>query len=117
MSSNIKVIRVCEYCNKEFVAKTTRTKYCSHKCNSRHYKEKQKQKKIVDSNIQTRQIKELPLLELNAKEFLTVTQTAKLLNCSRQNVYKMINMGKLKATNLLEKKTIIKRDDIDGLFK
>jgi len=47
---------------------------------------------------------------------LTVTQVSKLINCSRQNVYKLINSGKLRATNILEKKTIIKRSDLDKLF-
>ncbi len=52
MSTNIRVKRRCEYCKKEFTAKTIRTRYCSHQCNSRSYKkikaaEKVKQAKRV----------------------------------------------------------------------
>lgn len=40
MSSKIEVQRICQYCKKEFTARTTVTKYCSHKCNQRAYKAK-----------------------------------------------------------------------------
>lgn len=117
MSSNITVQRVCEYCGKEFTARTTSTRYCSHKCNSRHYKQKQKLKKIESSNKETTRIKKQSIEELKAKEFLTVTQVSKLIGCSRQNVYKLINSGKLDASNILEKKTIVRRSDLDSFFE
>jgi len=116
MSSNIKVKRICEYCNSEFVAQTTATRYCSKKCNAAHYKAKVRAKKVDRSNTETKQIKYKPIQEIQVKEFLTVTQVSKLINCSRQNVYKLINSGKLRATNILEKKTIVKRSDLDKLF-
>lgn len=112
MSSNIEIQKVCQYCGKEFIAKTTATKYCSHKCNQRHYKERKRAEKINASKNQVVHID-----GLKDKEFLSVTEVSKLIGCSRQNVYKMIKTGKLKATNILKKKTIIKRTDLDDLFK
>ena len=53
MSCKIEIKRICEYCNTEFTAKTTVTKYCSHKCNQRHYKAKVKEQKINKSNSET----------------------------------------------------------------
>ena len=73
--------------------------------------------KIEQSNKETQRIKNQPIEELKALEFLTVTQVSKLIGCSRQAVYNLINTGKLKATNILLKKTIIKRADLDELFK
>ena len=116
MSSNIKVKRICTYCSSEFVAQTTSTKYCSKKCNSAHYKSKVRAKKVGRSDVETKQKKYNPIQDIQEKEFLTVTQVSKLINCSRQNVYKLINTGKLKATNILEKKTLVKRSDVDKLF-
>lgn len=52
MSSNIQVERICLYCNSKFIARTTKTKYCSHRCNSRHYKQLAKEEKIAVLNIQ-----------------------------------------------------------------
>lgn len=117
MSSNIRLQRICQHCGKEFTARTTVTKYCSDTCAKRAYKAKERQEKIESSNRQTKRIKEHPIEELKSKEFLTVTQVSKLIGCSRQNVYNLINSGKLKATNILVKKTIVKRCDLDKLFE
>lgn len=53
MSTNISVSRKCEFCGSIFVAKTTVTKYCSHKCNSKHYKQRIKEDKVSRSNEET----------------------------------------------------------------
>jgi len=53
---------------------------------------------------------------LKAKEFLSVRDVSQLIGCSRQTVYNLINSGQLKATNILKKKTIIRRYDIDLLI-
>ncbi len=125
MSSNIQIKRICQYCGKEFIAKTTKTAYCSHSCNSLAYKAKIKAGKIEQSNNETSQIrvsndirpvKTKSIENLKDREYLTVKEVSMLINCSRQNVYKLIKSGKLKATNLLIKKTIVKRSDIDKLF-
>ncbi len=116
MSSNIQVQRICQHCGTEFTARTTVTKYCSHRCGSLANKAKKRAEKVQKSNTETKQIKTKPIEELKAKEFLTVSDVSKLVGCSRQNVYKLINTGKLKATNILEKKTIVRRCDLDKLF-
>ncbi|WP_255846134.1 helix-turn-helix domain-containing protein [Abyssalbus ytuae] len=54
---------------------------------------------------------------MKTKEFLTVTQGSKLISCTRQNVYKFINSGKLKASNILEKITIVRRSVLDKFFE
>ncbi len=116
MSSNIKVRRICEHCGKEFIARTTTTRYCTHKCNSAAYKARKRAEKVNRANTETRRMKQMPMEELKAKEFLSVTEVSKLIGCSRQNIYKLINSGRLKATNILEKKTIVRRSDLDKLF-
>lgn len=117
MSSNIQVQRICQHCGADFTARTTVTKYCSHRCGSLANKAKKRAEKVQKSNAETKQIKTKPIEDLKAKEFLTVTDISKLIGCSRQNVYKLINTGKLIATNILEKKTIVRRCDLDKLFK
>jgi excisionase family DNA binding protein len=117
MSSNIQVQRICQHCGKEFTARTTVTQYCGNVCSKRAYKARVRLGKVEQCNKETRLIKNQPMEELKAKEFLTVSDVSKLIGCSRQNVYKLINTGKLKATNILEKKTIVRRCDLDKLFK
>ena len=117
MSSNIKVQRMCQHCGNEFTARTTVTQYCSDNCSKRAYKARLRDSKIEQSNKETQRIKSQPIEELKTKEFLSVTQVSKLIGCSRQNIYNLINNGKLNATNILLKKTIIKRLDLDKLFE
>ena len=117
MSSNIEVQRICRHCSNEFKARTTTTLYCSHRCNSAAYKAKQRAVKVEQSNKQTQQIKTQPIEELKAKEFLTVRDVATLLNCSLRSVYYYIECGNIKAVNLGQRFTRIKRSDIDKLFQ
>ena len=116
MGSNIRVQRICQHCGVQFSAQTTTTKYCSTPCNTAAYKIRQKAIKVEQSNKNAQFIISQPLEELKAREFLSVTQVSRLIGCSRQNVYNLINAGKLRATNILLKKTIIKRSDLDELF-
>jgi excisionase family DNA binding protein len=117
MASNIQVQRICQYCDKEFTARTTVTQYCSDVCAKRGYKARKRAEKVEKSNKETKAIKEKPIADVNAKVFLSVREVATLIGCSRQTVYGIINSGRLNAVNLKEKKTIIRRVDIDKLFE
>ena len=117
MGYKMKLERICQYCGDAFIAQTVQTKYCSHRCNQRHYKEKKRMDKAILSNKETLTMQIKPIEYLNAKDFLTVREVATLLNCSVRTVYYQIEQGKIKATNLGERLTRIKRSDIDSLFK
>ncbi|QIY83039.1 helix-turn-helix domain-containing protein [Chryseobacterium sp. NEB161] len=119
MSSNISIQKVCEYCGKDFTAKTTVTRCCSDDCAKKAYKARKRAEKInnaIEVVEVKKQKKVKPIEDLKEKEFLNVTQVSRLIGCSRQNVYKLINSGKLKASNILEKKTIVKRQDLELLL-
>lgn len=112
MSSNIKIKKICLHCGQEFTAKTTVTKYCSHKCNSKHYKLLVKNKKIDKSNVDTLQLKTKSIEEINAKEFLSIDETVKLLGISRSTIYRMFKSGILPQTKI-GGRTIVRRKDIE----
>lgn len=116
MSSNIEIQKYCEHCGNPFTARTTVTRYCGDVCSKRAYKARKRAEKINASIVEVKKIEKKPTEDLKQREFLTVTQVSKLIGCSRQNIYKLINAGKLRGTNILKKKTIIKRSDIDVLF-
>jgi len=116
MSSNIKVQRICQYCEKEFTARTTVTKCCSDDCAKRAYKERKRAEKVKQSNTETTQIKLQPMETIKAKEFLTVREVAQLLNCSVRTAYYYIESDTIKAVNLGQRMTRIKRSEIDKLF-
>lgn len=117
MSSNIYVQRICEHCGNEFTARTTVTRFCSHRCSSGASKKKKKASKIEYSNKETQRIKTQPIEILRAKEFLTVREVASLLNCSVRSVYRSIGKGNVRAVNLGQRVTRVKRSEIDKLFQ
>jgi len=116
MSSNIKVQRICQFCGQEFTAKTTVTRYCSDNCAKRAYKKRKQSEKIESSNKETIQIKVKPIIELQAKEYLNVKETAMLLGCSVRMVYRLINNNTLKAFNLNKRLTRIRKSDLNSIL-
>ena len=116
MSSNIKVQRICQHCNKGFTARTTVTKYCSDNCAKKAYKARKRGEKIKQSNNETVRVIQQPMEELKAKEFLTVREVAQLLNCSIRSAYYYIKSDTIKAVNLGQRMTRVKRSEIDRLF-
>lgn len=115
MSSYIKIQRICQHCGNEFTARTTVTKYCSGNCAKRAYKLRMKGNNIQASNDETQRTREKPIEEIKAKEFLSVSETSKLLGISERTIYRMILRRELKKGKA-GKRTIIKRSDIDTLF-
>ncbi len=55
-------------------------------------------------------------INLRDKEFLSVQEAAILLGASRWTIQRMINRNELKASKI-GRRTIIKRTEIDNLFK
>ena len=117
MSSNLHVKRICKYCSKEFTARTTVTKYCSHKCNSADYKARKRAKNVRKSNNETYQIKTHSIETIKAKEFLSVREVATLLGCSTRTAYRLIDNGTIKAVNLAERMTRVKRIELNKLME
>lgn len=117
MSSNIEIQKICQFCNNQFTAKKTTTKYCSLKCSSKAYKQRDKNKKIENTNLETITIKNKTLLNIKLKEYLTVKEVSLLLGFSARTIYRLIKQNKVIAYNFSERMTVIKRSDIDALFE
>lgn len=121
MSSNIRILKICQHCNEEFTAKTTVTKYCGDRCAKRAYKARKKAEKIEQSKVSERERFEAKVKrniepEVLNREFLSIEQCAKLLGASKMTIYRNIRNGNIKAGKL-GRRTIIKRSEIDKLFE
>lgn len=115
MSSNIKIQRICEYCNEEFTARTTVTKYCSASCSKRAYKARKRTEKIKTSNAETHKIQIQPIEVLKAKEFLSIKEVCNLIGISRRTIYRMFDRKELNIIKI-GTRTIIKRSDLDKIL-
>lgn len=118
MSSNIRITKTCTFCEKEFVAKTTKTRYCSHSCNQKDYKRKQRVAKIqrAEELEITKKVDVSHLEMISKREFLNIGEAAELLGVSESTFYRLMRNGTIKK-NKLGGRTIIKRSDLDNLFQ
>lgn len=110
MSSNIRLLKICESCQTEFIAKTTVTQCCSDACAKRLYKLKKKNEKIAQAILKT-QIKQKPsayiteeqFKVINVKQFLTLKEAAFLLNISPLTLRRWVLSGKVSSKKLGKK--------------
>ncbi|WP_170132757.1 helix-turn-helix domain-containing protein [Pedobacter cryoconitis] len=109
--------RICEHCKGIFDAKTTVTRFCSAICNKRSYKIRLRVSAMKNTDQEVQTILEKPMKSLQGKDFLSVSNAAKLLSTSTKMIYRMISDGKLAAVNLSVRKTVISRKEIDRLFE
>ncbi|MBA2248578.1 MAG: helix-turn-helix domain-containing protein [Chitinophagaceae bacterium] len=98
MSSNIRIKKICQHCNKVFTAKTTVTKFCSDICAKANYKLRQKEHKIelsqIDTEKQLVQIKSQgtkPLLGGYAdSEMVSISGLAKMIGLSERTIFRLM---------------------------
>ena len=117
MSSNLRIPKICQHCGLEFIAKTTTTKFCGDKCAKANYKKRKRDLKIGNAQKELKEHKEKDINLIKSKDFLTVPDMAKLLNCSSKTAYRLVANGRIPSMKLSERKTLIRRSDIDSLFQ
>ena len=110
----MEVRKICQWCGKPFIAKKTTTCYCSHQCSNLGYKERIRERKR-----QMRKMQELlqPKQAAEGQDFFSFAQAAKLMGVTRQCVYKLVKESKLRASRISEKKSLIRRADIELMLK
>lgn len=117
MSTNIRVESTCDFCGKNFIAKTLKTRYCSHTCNSRDYKMKLKNEKlkgVVKSRKDNKISKDLEALK--NKEYLSAQDAAVIVGCSTKTIYRLISDGTIKGVNLSKRLIRINKKSLDKII-
>ena len=57
-----------------------------------------------------------PVVEVSRQEYLTFAKAAVLMGCSRQYIYKLVNNGKLPASRLSNRMSLVRRADIEKML-
>ena len=116
-TSKLRIQKVCDWCGKEFLSQKTTTRYCSKRCAERAYKDRVRRQRISDAEAEVRiRSMERPFHEIREKTFLRIKETARLLDVSVRTVYNLIYTGKLQASKLSSRLTIISKDDVDAML-
>jgi excisionase family DNA binding protein len=110
----MEVQRVCKWCGQPFIAQKTTTQYCSHHCSNLGYKQRRRERL---NGIKSGQELLRPKMALEGQDFLSFAQVASLMGVTRQCVYKLVKDGKLRASRLSERLSIIRRADIELMLK
>jgi excisionase family DNA binding protein len=116
MSSNINIKRVCKHCETLFNAKTTTTKYCSDLCRKKANKSKEREKKIMISNIETHNTINRQIESIFNKPYLSINEASQLFGISRRTIYRMIAKNEITFAKA-GSRTILKHSDFVSLFE
>jgi excisionase family DNA binding protein len=100
----MRIVKICESCQNEFVAKTTVTQCCSDACAKRLYKVKKRNEAINRAKLET-EVKRKPegfiteerVRVIQAKEWLTLKEAALLLSVSPLTLRRWTLAGKVKS--------------------
>lgn len=110
--------KVCEYCNNQFEASKSTTRYCSHKCNSKALKDA-KRKEVIQLTEKLTKQKEVEKLtkDISNQEYLSISDAAVLMGVSRWTIYRYVVDGKIASKRLSERITRIRRTDLEAFFE
>src|SRR5690348_1253401 len=88
MSSNIRMKKVCEQCGEVFIAKKTFTRFCSHRCNCKALKDRDRDLKIAEATQASNPKKTVPVV-MNGieKEMINVKQLAASIGLGERTMY------------------------------
>jgi excisionase family DNA binding protein len=110
MSSNLRIIKICEHCKQEFIARKMTSQTCSDPCAKRLYKLRQREKAISRVEVET-MVKRRPevfvteeqVKVIQAKEWLTLKEAALLLNVSPLTLRRWVLAGKVRSEKVGKK--------------
>ena len=122
MSSNISIIKICEYCRQEFTAKKVTSRCCSHRCNSQLYKQTLREEKVKTAVKETKQLQTgiklntgIDYTSLETKEMLTINEACLILNITHVTLRRWIK-DSIISSSRIGKKHLIRRSHLNGLI-
>ena len=106
----MKTTRKCSFCGKSFVTRSGVQRYCSEACQAEAKRARTEQKNNLFKVAR-------PLMEIQHQEYLTFSKAATLMGCSRQYVYKLVALGKLRASRISNRMAFIRKADIERMLE
>ena len=106
----MKATRNCSFCGKSFVTRSGMQRYCSEACQAEAKRARVMQKNNLFKVAQ-------PLMEIQHQEYLTFSKAAILMGCSRQYIYKLVAIDKLKASRISNRMAFIRKADIERMLE
>lgn len=103
--------KICEECGKEFITLMPTTHYCSDRCSKLAYKHRKRDERLNNTTLEVRERQKLALLD---KDFLTLSDAARLMQMSRNTLYKkIIRDNEIQLKRFTDRTVRIARADLD----
>jgi excisionase family DNA binding protein len=112
-ASNIPIPKVCEHCGKSFIARKATTRFCSHQCNSRRYKQHKREAVAIQATQVSVSILNTEMERIKARDFISIDQCSKLLGVSRFTIMRLVKSGVI-ASFKAGRRTILSRESINN---
>ncbi len=105
----MKTQRKCENCGSLFTIRSGNQRYCLEQCAEQAKLNRKKRRNDFINAVE-------PLIDLQYQEYLSFSKAALLMGCTRQYVYKLVAQGRLRASRLSTRMSLIRRADIESLL-
>lgn len=105
----MRIQRKCEFCGKTFAIRSGNQRYCSESCAESAKIAKKKRCTDFINAVE-------PLIDPHHQEYFSFSQAAILMGCTRQYIYKLVAQGRLPASRLSNRMSIVRRKDIEKLL-
>lgn len=102
--------KICLHCGQEFVAYNSRTDYCSERCSKLAYKERKRKERLKETTLEVRETERIALLD---KNWLTISDAARLLQMSRTTLYKIVTANGIELRRFTARTIRIAREDLE----
>ena len=102
--------RKCENCGTVFTVRSGNQRYCSEQCAAQAKLNRKKRRNDFINAVE-------PLIDLQNQEYLSFSKAALLMGCTRQYIYKLVAQGRLRASRLSTRMSLIRRADIESLLE
>lgn len=98
-------MKKCECCGRMFKPATMEQRFCSLIC----AEDKLAQKETIQAALE-------PIKNVANADYLTFSNAAVLMGCSRQYIYKLVAQGKLTASRISSRMSFVRRADIEAML-
>lgn len=109
-AAKFKIVRKCEVCGEQFLAKTLESRYCSTRCSNIAWKRRKSEE------IKQQRLDEIAKLIPDARIYISISEAHALFGISRNTLYRLIERGKIASFNAGKNQTRVKKEDLMRIY-
>ena len=114
--SNLKIPKLCEFCEKPFEAKTVATRFCSKYCSEKLGKRQKQLAKEIEAKKTLLENSVSKIAELQTRPYISVSEAEMLFGISKNTIHRLIKNKKIAAFNIGQRLTRVSKLDIEKMF-